>query len=299
MSQIQRASHQVVEISRPTAIESPFRRFIKSFRRQKIAVVAFFVVVALIIIAMIGHYIAPFDPTTPDYDAILQPPTAKHWAGTDEFGRDVFSRIINGTWISLSVGLSSVLIGAFIGTVLGLIAGYYGGLLDSIVSRISDVLFAFPGILLAIAMIAILGPGLPNVVIAVATFTVPIFIRLVRGSTLSLKNMTYVEAARSTGLNDRVIIWRHIFPGTLSIVLVYLTMRIGSAILTAASLSFLGMGAQPPTPEWGAMLSSGRDYLTTAPHVALFPGLAILITSLAFNLLGDGLRDALDRKIAE
>jgi glutathione transport system permease protein len=277
--------------------DSPARQFVRKFRRQRMAVGAFWVVVLLMLLSLIGPSIAPYDPTAPDYDAILQGPSATHWAGTDEFGRDIFSRILNGTRISLSVGLGSVLIGAVIGTFFGLTAGYYGGKYDTLVMRVCDVLFAFPGILLAIAIIAVLGPGLQNVVIAVAIFTIPIFIRIVRGNTLALKNMTYIEAARSMGIRDRSIIWRHIFPGTFSVVLVYLTMRIGSAILIAASLSFLGMGAQPPTPEWGAMLSRGRDYLMTASHVAMFPGLAILITCLAFNLLGDGLRDALDRKI--
>ena len=186
-----------------------------------------------------------------------------------------------------------------IGIFVGLTAGYYGGKYDSVVMRTCDVLFSFPGILQAIAIIAILGPGLQNVVIAVATYTVPVFIRIVRGNTLSLKNMMYIEAARAVGIPDRRIIWKHIFPGTFSIVLVYFTMRIGSAILIAASLSFIGLGAQAPLPEWGAMLSSGREYLMSAPHVAFFPGLAILITCLAFNLFGDGLRDALDRKIVD
>jgi glutathione transport system permease protein len=257
------------------------------------------VVALLLLLMVIGPAVSPYDPTEPDYNAVMETPSAKHLLGTDDFGRDIFSRILNGTRISLAVGLTSVFGGALIGMFFGLTAGYYGGKYDSLVMRACDVLFAFPGILLAIAIIAILGPGLPNVVIAVAVFSIPIFIRIVRGETLALKNKTYIEAARATGVRDREIIWRHLFPGTISVVLVYLTMRIGSAILIAASLSFLGMGAQPPTPEWGAMLSSGRDYLTTAPHVAMFPGLAILITCLAFNLLGDALRDALDRKLAD
>ncbi|WP_018132977.1 ABC transporter permease subunit [Effusibacillus pohliae] len=279
--------------------DTPFRQFVRKFRRSKLGLIAFLIVTLLLVLMVIGPLIAPYDPTTPDYNAVLDPPSAKHWAGTDEFGRDIFSRILCGTRISLAVGLVSVLIGASIGTFFGLTAGYYGGKYDAFVTRVCDVLFAFPGILLAIAIIAILGPGLPNVVIAVATFTIPIFIRIVRGNTLALKNMTYIEAARAMGIRDRSIIWRHIFPGTFSIVLVYFTMRIGSAILIAASLSFLGLGAQPPTPEWGAMLSRGREYLTSAPHVATFPGLAILVTCLAFNLLGDAVRDALDRKIKD
>ena len=279
--------------------DSPVHQFIRRFLRQKLALVAFAVIIILFVLAFIGPAVAPYDPAKPDYEALLQPPSGKHLLGTDEFGRDVLSRIINGTRLSLAVSLSAVLIGAVIGTVIGLTAGYYGGKYDSLVMRTCDVMFAFPGILQAIAIIAIVGPGLKNVVIAVAIYSIPIFIRIVRGSTLALKNMMYIEAARAAGIRDSGIIWRHIFPGTFSIMLVYFTMRIGTAILIAASLSFLGLGAQPPLPEWGAMLSSGRQYLLSAPHAALFPGLAILITCLAFNLFGDGLRDALDRKIVD
>lgn len=279
--------------------DSPTRQFIRRFLRQKLALAAFVIIIVLLVLAVLGPVISPYDPTLPDYNEVLQPPSAKHLLGTDEFGRDVLSRIINGARLSMSVSLSSVFIGSLIGTFFGLTAGYYGGRYDSLVMRACDVMFAFPGILQAIAIIAIVGPGLQNVVIAVAVYTVPVFIRIVRGSTLALKNMMYVEAAKAMGIPDRRIIWKHIFPGTFSIVLVYFTMRIGSAILIAASLSFLGLGAQPPLPEWGAMLSSGREYLMSAPHAALFPGLAILITCLAFNLFGDGLRDALDRKIVD
>ena len=279
--------------------ESPTRQSIRRFCRQTTAMAALAVIAALLILAVVGPAIAPYDPAKPDYNVILQPPSAQHLLGTDEFGRDVMSRIINGARISMSVSLSSVLAGSFIGTLVGLTAGYYGGKYDSLVMRTCDVMFAFPGILQAIAIIAIVGPGLQNVVIAVAIYTIPVFVRIVRGSTLALKNMMYVEAARASGISDWGIIRRHIFPGVFSVALVYFTMRIGSAILIAASLSFLGMGAQPPTPEWGAMLSAGREYLTSAPHAALFPGLAILITCLAFNLFGDGLRDALDRKIID
>ena len=283
----------------PVPVQSPLAQFLRRFRRQKMAIVALSIILVLFLLALFGPAIAPYDPFKPDYNVILEPPSSAHWLGTDEFGRDLLSRIMNGARISMAVSLSSVFVGSLIGTFFGLTAGYYGGKYDSFVMRTCDVMFAFPGILQAIAIIAILGPGLQNVVIAVAIYTIPVFIRIVRGSTLALKHMMYIEAARATGIPDRLIIWKHIFPGTFSIVLVYFTMRIGSAILIAASLSFLGLGAQPPLPEWGAMLSSGRQYLMSAPHAALFPGLAILITCLAFNLFGDGLRDALDRKIVE
>ena len=199
--------------------------------------------------------------------------------------------------ISLAAGFLSVAVGAFIGTILGLIAGYNEGWWDRIIMRIADVLFAFPGILLAIGIVAILGGGMANVVVAVAVFSIPTFARLVRGNTLALKHLTFIEAARSLGASDRTIIFRHIFPGTIAAVVVYFSLRIGTSIITAASLSFLGMGAQPPTPEWGAMLDAARADMLTAPHEAIFPALAIFVTVLAFNLLGDGLRDALDPKI--
>ncbi len=189
------------------------------------------------------------------------------------------------------------MIGGLIGTVLGLLAGYYEGWWDRIVMRLSDVLFAFPGILLALGVVAILGSSLVNVVVAVSVFSVPAFARLVRGNTLVLKRATYIEAARSIGASDRTILTRHILPGTVSSIVVYFTMRLGTSIITAASLSFLGMGAQPPTPEWGAMLNDARADMVSSPHVAIFPSLAIFLTVLAFNLLGDGLRDALDPKL--
>lgn len=279
--------------------KTPFSEFWRKFKKQKLAFVAFFFVVALILLAFIGPFITPYDITKPDYENVLSGPSAQHWAGTDAYGRDIFSRVLAGTQISLYVGLTSVLLGAIGGTFLGIVAGYYGKRIDSIIMRICDVLLAFPGILLAIGIIAILGPGLGNVIIAVAIFSVPMFARIVRSSTLAVKSTLYIEATKSIGTRPKRIIWKHIFPGTVSSIIVYFTMRIGSAILTAASLSFLGLGAQPPSPEWGAMLSGGRDYLNIAPHVTIFPGIAIFVTVLAFNLLGDGLRDALDPKIKE
>ena len=280
-------------------VKTPISEFWRKFRKQKLALVSFFFVLFLITMAIIGPSIVPYEITEPDYDNILSGPSAEHWAGTDAFGRDIFSRIIAGTQISLFVGLVSVLLGAVGGTVLGILSGYYGKWVDRVIMRICDVLLAFPGILLAIGIIAILGPGLGNVIVAVAIFSIPIFARIVRSSTLSVKSTLFVEATKSVGAKHNRIIWKHIFPGTVSSIIVYFTMRIGSAILTAASLSFLGLGAQPPSPEWGAMLSGGRDYLNTSPHVTFFPGIAIFVTVLAFNLLGDGLRDALDPKIEE
>ena len=228
---------------------------------------------------------------------MLQGPSAANWRGTDEYGRDLFSRMLVGTRLSLSVALVSVIIGTVIGTVLGLMAGYYGGIIESIVMRGSDILFAFPDILLAIAVVAILGPGIINVIIAVAVFTVPSVARLARSATLTVKESLYIEVARSLGCKDWRILWVHIFPGTVQSLIVNFTMRIGTAILAAASLSFLGYGANVTEPEWGAILSQSRNYMASAPHLVLFPGLVMFLTVLAFNLLGDGLRDTLDPKM--
>jgi len=280
------------------AVRTPWREFWRKFKRQHVAVAALVFVLLLVLVAVLAPYLAPFDAENYfDYDRLNEGPSALHWFGVDPLGRDIFSRILMGARISLAAGFFSVAIGCLIGTALGLLAGYYEGWWDRIVMRISDVLFAFPGILLALGVVAILGSSMTNVVVAVAVFSVPAFARLVRGNTLVLKHQTYIESAQSIGASDWTILTRHILPGTISSIVVYFTMRVGTSIITAASLSFLGMGAQPPTPEWGAMLNEARADMVNAPHVALFPSLAIFLTVLAFNLLGDGLRDALDPKI--
>lgn len=279
-------------------MRTPWSEFWRKFQRQKVALVAGAFVLLLVVVAIAAPWIVPYDAETYfDYDALNAAPSLAHLFGVDSLGRDIFSRIVTGARISLAAGFLSVAVGSIVGTVLGLVAGYYEGWWDRIIMRICDVLFAFPGILLAIGIVAILGGGMTNVIAAVAIFSIPTFARLVRGNTLALKHLTYVEAARSLGASDRTIILRHIFPGTISAVVVYFSLRIGTSIITAASLSFLGMGAQPPTPEWGAMLDAARSDMLVAPHEAIFPALAIFLTVLAFNLLGDGLRDALDPKI--
>lgn len=275
---------------------SPVKDFWKNFRRKKVALVASCFILLLITIAFVGPYVVPYDPYEPNYDAILEGPSMAHLAGTDEYGRDIFSRLIVGTKISLLVSFSAVFLGLIFGTILGLISGFFGGWVDKIIMRICDVLFSFPDLLLAIAIVAILGPGINNVIIAVMIFSIPSFARLVRGATLSAKENVYVEAARSMGASRTRIIFKHIFPETISELIIFVTMRVGTAILAASSLSFLGLGASPEMPEWGVMLSSGRDYLGTNTHVVLMPGIAIFLTVLAFNLIGDGLRDVLDPK---
>lgn len=268
-------------------------------KKQKLTLIAGMFIILIFLVAVFGAYIAPYDAYTPNYDEILAKPSFDHLAGTDEYGRDIFSRIIIGTRITLLLSIISVTAGAIVGIFLGIISGYYEGWLDRIIMRGNDVLFAFPDILLAIGVIAILGPGLKNIVIAIAVYSVPSFARIVRSSTLTTKSATYVEAATSLGGRNRRIIWRHIFPDTTSSIIVYYTMKIGTAILAIASLSFLGLGGDPSSPNWGAMLSTGRNYLEIAPHVMYFPGIAIFVTALIFNLLGDGLRDVLDPKIKD
>ena len=273
------------------------KEFIKKFLKRKTAVAAFIVMCFLLLIAIVGPQLAPYAPNAYDYNNILAGPSAAHPFGTDQFGQDIFSRILAGAPLTLGVSLSSVIVGAAIGTVLGLLAGYYGGWIEMLVMRGADVLFSFPDILLAIAIVAILGPGILNVFIAVAVFTVPSFARMMRSATLAVKGSLYVEVAQSLGCKDGRILFVHIFPGTIQTLIVNFTMRIGSAIMAASSLSFLGFGANVTDPEWGAMLSQSRSYLSTAPHMVYFPALVIFITVLAFNLFGDGLRDTLDPKI--
>ena len=280
------------------AVRTPWTEFVRKFRKQHLAMVAGYFVLFLIVVALLAPWIVPFDAENFfDYDALNAPPSLKHWFGVDPLGRDIFSRILMGARISLASGIASVALGALVGTTLGLLAGYYEGWWDRVTMRICDVLFAFPGILLAIGVVAILGNGLTNVIVAVSIFSIPAFARLVRGNTLVLKQLTYIEAVRSIGASDWTILTRHILPGTISSIVVYFSMRIGTSIITAASLSFLGLGAQPPTPEWGAMLNAARADMVNAPHIAIIPSIAIFLTVLAFNLLGDGLRDALDPKI--
>ena len=285
-----------VELGRK-AIRSPVAEFWRRFRRKRIPTAAGVVILLIVLASVLAPWIAPYLPAEPDYNNILAGPSWGHPFGTDAYGRDILSRVIWGGRISLTVGFVSVALGGTAGVLLGLVSGYAGGLTDAAIMRFCDVLLAFPGILLAIGIVAVLGPGVTNVIYAVAVFSVPVFARLVRGSTLGLKQAVYVQAARSIGVRRIPLVLRHILPGTLPGVIVYASLRVGSAILVAAALSFIGLGAQPPSPEWGAMLAEGRNYLGVADQMTLFPGLAIFVTVLAFNLLGDGLRDALDQRL--
>jgi glutathione transport system permease protein len=279
------------------SIRSPAGEFWRRFRGKRVALISLGVILVLVLAAALAPWVAPYDQVTPDYDAVLEGPSWHHLAGTDTFGRDIFSRMIWGGRVSLTVGFLSVFLGCVIGVAIGVISGFFGGWLDGLLMRIMDVMLAFPGILPAIAVVALLGPGIVNVIYAIAISAVPVFARLVRGTALALKQTLYVQASRSIGVSRTQLMLRHILPGTMPAVIVYASLRMGTSILTAAALSFIGLGAQPPSPEWGAMLSDGRSYLGVADHVTIFPGMAILITVLAFNLLGDGLRDALDQKL--
>nr|WP_253286680.1 nickel transporter permease [Virgibacillus sp. MSJ-26] len=276
-----------------------WKNFFRKLSKNKAALVGGFLILFFIVVALIGPYFTPYQPDTTDVVNKLQPPTADHWFGTDHHGRDIFSRIIHGMSITLYVGFFSVILGATAGVVLGIIAGYYGGRIDAFIMRCMDVLLAFPGILLALAIVSVLGGSLQNVIIAVAVFSIPVFARIVRGSTLETRKLEYIDAIKALGASDFRIIFKHILPNVSSPIIVQATLNIATAVLTASGLSFLGLGAQPPTPEWGAMLADGRNYLYNAPHVAFFPGVMIVFVVLAFNILGDGLRDALDPKMKD
>jgi ABC-type dipeptide/oligopeptide/nickel transport system permease subunit len=245
------------------------------------------------LVGALAPWIAPHDPLRPDFGRTLQGPSTDSPLGRDELGRDILSRVIYGARVSLWIGGIAVGIGVFVGVPMGAVPGYYPRL-DLVVQRLIDILLAFPGLLLAIVCISIFGVGLLNVMVAIGVASVPTYARLVRGSVLTIKEMDYVAAARALGVGDLRIILYHILPNCLAPVIVQSTLQIATAILFAAGLGFLGLGAKPPLPEWGVMLSTGRDYLRIAPHVATFPGLAIMFAVLGFNLLGDGLRDALD-----
>jgi peptide/nickel transport system permease protein len=267
---------------------------IEDLLRNRSATVGMVIIALIVVVSLIGPGLAPYNPILPAPLDRLEGPTSAHFFGTDSLGRDIFSRVIYGSRISLLIGLISVTISLVPGTLLGLLAGYFGGRLDSLIMRLMDVLLAFPAILLAIFITAILGPSLPNTMIAVGIVYIPHYARIVRSSVLSLREQLFIQAIGHLGGSHFRILWRHVLPNSLPPIIVYATLGMGTAVLQAAALGFLGLGAQPPMPEWGAMLSEGRQYIQLAPHVAAFPGAAILFLVLGFNLFGDGLRDVLD-----
>jgi ABC-type dipeptide/oligopeptide/nickel transport system permease subunit len=267
------------------------------FRRHIPAMIGLVVLVVFGLLALFAPLVTPHDPVRQSLIDALQTPSAEHWFGTDHLGRDVFTRILYGTRISLLIGVAAVGFGLAVGVPLGVVSGYYGGWVDMTIQRIADIMFSFPSILLALALVAVLGVGLRNVIVAVGVAMVPIFIRLVRGQVLAVREEVYVEAARALGGGDLRILARHVLANSWAPVIVQATISMGITILVAAGLGFLGLGVQAPTPEWGSMLGEGRRYIYSHPHMTTYPGLAIFLAVLAFNLVGDGLRDAIDPRL--
>lgn len=271
----------------------------RKLRRRRGLLIGSAVLALLVVPCALAGLVAPYGPASPDYNAVLHPPTATHWLGTDEFGRDILSRLLYGGRISLSIAAAGTLISAAAGSVIGLLAGYFGGVLDLLVMRVMDVALAFPGYLIAVGIVALIGPGTVNVLIAIGVFGVPTFARLVRGETLRIRELLFVEAAHALGASSTEVMKHHVLPNVVPLLAVYAPLRIASAILIASGLSFLGLGVQPPTAEWGLMLSDGRGFLNVAGWMTLFPGCAILLATLSLNLIGEGLRAALDPTSAD
>lgn len=284
----------------PKAVEeeSRMREFLRAFLRHRSALLGSLVILFFICLAIFAPLITTYDYTEKS-DDLLQPPSGKHWFGTDEMGRDLFTRVIYGSRISLWVGFAAIAGSIAVGSLLGLIAGFYGGWRDTVISRLFDILLAFPGILLAIAIVAMLGPGLENALIAIGIINIPTFGRLMRSRVLSVKAEDYILAARAMGMKNSRILFHHILPNCWAPIIVQGTLGFATAVIEAAALGFLGLGAQPPEPEWGTMLSDARQYIQLAPWTMIFPGLAIMLTVLGFNLLGDGLRDLLDPRMKQ
>jgi ABC-type dipeptide/oligopeptide/nickel transport system permease subunit len=268
----------------------PLRRLL----RRPPAIIGAVVIVAFVAVAVLAPWLAPYDPSRPDFLAVRQPPSAEYPLGTDEIGRDVLSRTLFGARASLVAGVISVAIAVGIGVPLGLLSGYYRGALDELIMRVTDAVLSFPFLILAIALAAALGPSLTNAMIAIGIATTPTFVRLTRAQVLSVAAEEYVQAARALGASDARIIARHVFPNSFAPLLVQSTLTIAQAVIAESALSFLGLGVQPPTPSWGGMLNTAKNFLVQAPWMAVFPGLSIFLTVRAFNLVGDGLRDALD-----
>lgn len=277
----------------------PWREMWLRLNKNRLAMVGLYVLIILVLMAIFADFVAPFSFKEQNLLNTFAKPNATHWFGTDNFGRDIFSRVVFGARVSLRVGLISVGIALIIGGTIGAIAGFKGGWIDTIVMRIMDIMLAIPSMLLAIAIVSSMGGGLRNVMIAVGIGNIPSYARIIRASVIALKEEQFVEASYALGSSNRAIIWKHILPNTMAPIIVQSTLGVASAILAAAALGFLGLGLEPPRPEWGAMLNDGRHYLRDHPHMTTFPGVAIMITILSLNLLGDGLRDALDPKLKD
>jgi peptide/nickel transport system permease protein len=290
-----RYADQSLSTLRDDKPRSQFMLAIRTIRRDVFAVAGFFLVILTILLAIFAPAVAPHDPYQTDSSIRLSPPgTSGHLLGTDQLGRDILSRLLWGGRVSLPIAFIPVVISSIIGIMLGLVAGYVAGRVDNVIMRVLDVVLAFPAILLAIALVSALGPSMFNVMFAITVVAIPVFARIARASTLSVRNIGYVEAAEASGASSSRIVLRHILPNIVGPILVYATLQTGAMIIFAAGLSFLGLGVQPPTADWGVMLSAGREVLGSAPHIATIPGLMIFFVTLSLNMFGDGLRDALD-----
>ena len=284
-----------VQVKKRSQFQETWRRL----KKNRMAMLGLFVITLLILVSIFADFIFDYNDVVIKQDTSirLEGPSSEHWLGTDEFGRDILARLVHGSRVSLSVGVVAVTISLLIGGTLGAIAGFYGGKVDNVIMRFMDILLAVPSLLLSITIVSALGPSLINLMLAIGISLVPSYARIVRASVLTVKDQEFVEAARCIGANNFEIITSHIIPNCMAPIIVQVSLKVASAILSTSGLSFLGLGVKAPTPEWGAMLSGGRSYLRNAPHLCIFPGIAIIITILSLNLLGDGLRDALDPKL--
>lgn len=289
MSQANQADGPTIQLHTPQT-----QLFLRQFVRNRTAVFGVIMVVFMVVVAVFAGWVAPWDPELQVYTDLMEPPSVQHLMGTDDLGRDILSRIIFGARASLPVGTVSMGVSSAIGVILGLLAGYYGGRVDTVIMRILDAVLAFPSLLLAIFLVAILKPSLQNAMIAIVVVSIPAFARVTRANVLSVKEKEYVEASRSLGLKNWRIMLMHVLPNIMSPIIVQVSLGVGRAILIEASLSFLGLGVQPPTPAWGSMLANGRQFITMAWWMITFPGIAIFLSVLGFNFIGDGLREAFD-----
>jgi ABC-type dipeptide/oligopeptide/nickel transport system permease subunit len=281
----------------PQLVVRPRAGVLRRLRRHRTALVGAGILLAFAVATLVAPLVLPYDPNEANFDKVLLRPSPAHPFGTDQLGRDLFTRVVFGARVSFLIGILAVGLSALLGVPVGLLSGYHGGSIDIAGQRLVDLMLAFPGFLLALTLIAVLGVGVTNVVVSVGLATAPVYVRLVRGVALSVRSQTYIEAARAIGVPESRIIGRHVLPNCLPPVIVQSTLQLGTAILTAAGLGFLGLGVKPPTPEWGTMLGEGQTYLFSSWYIATFPGMAIFLSVMAFNLLGDGLRDALDPRM--
>jgi len=292
--------NNVEEVYQTYKKKSQFKEFWRRFKKSKTALMGLILLVSLLVVTLIVSLTIPYQMALDQNVMIkLQRPSGEHWFGTDNYGRDIFSRIFHGAKYSLLIGLTAVGMGITTGCLLGSVAGYFGGVVDTVIMRVIDTIACIPFTLLALSIVAALGPGLFNLLIALVLANIPMYTRVIRSAMLTVIDMEYIEAARACGTPDRKIIFKHILPNALGVIIVQATMTFGSMIISASTMSFLGMGIQPPTPEWGSMLSEGKSYMMYAPHIVLFPGFAIVLTVLSLNLMGDGLRDALDPRLKD